>query len=371
MKRGKTEWEYPMPEEMNSPGAEYTPLPDEFLQGGWKKTNEPEKKRDRRMRRMYGMTAAFVLAGCVLFGVTDPGKDIPADDTEITENATGSKTNEGTEAGKTDNTAAAGNTDASDNTGTADNTGASDNTGAADSIPEYPLADGTVHILIYNDSFDEKHFLQSGLGEYNLLLAEETFAESYFTEGGSYTLPSYDKTQEENGYEFLGWAAYYKKKKADGGPKLVLLPDTLTEEDLLCFAPADGVRKVEIHAAWRTAESGDGTQTGSNMTNTLILQAQGGLIEGEESITYNAVTPLASAGAVYLCAYPVPVREGYTFTGWFETPEAGEENGTGAEAFQSVERLYATAFYEKDEGAAEPDWSAPKSIVLYAGWKKK
>lgn len=330
MKRGKTEWEYPMPEELNSPGAEYTPLPDEFMQGGGEKTNEPEKKRNRRMRRMYGMTAAFVLAGCVLFGVTEPGKDIPADGTEITENTAGQKTDEGT--------------------------GASDN---------------TVHILVYNDSFDEEHFLQSGLGEYNLLLAEETLTEGYFTEGGSYTLPSYDKAQEENGYEFLGWAAYYKKKKADGGPKLVLLPDTLTEENLLCFASADGVREVEIHAAWRTAESGDGTQTGSNMTNTLILQAQGGLIEGEESITYNAATPLASAGAVYLCAYPVPVREGYTFTGWFETPVAGAENGTGAEAAQSVERLYATAFYEKDEGAAEPDWSAPKSIVLYAGWKKK
>ena len=324
MKRGKTEWEYPMPEELNSPGAEYTPLPDEFMQGGGEKTNEPEKKRNRRMRRMYGMTAAFVLAGCILFGVTDSGKDIPADGTEIAENTAGQKKD-----------------------------------------------DGTVHILVYNDSFDEKHFQQSGLGEYNLLLAEETFAESYFTEGGSYTLPSYEKAQEENGYEFLGWAAYYKKKKADGGPKLVLLPDTLTEENLLCFAPADGVREVEIHAAWRMAGNGDGTQMGSNMTNTLILQAQGGLIEGEESITYNAVTPLASAGAVYLCAYPVPVREGYTFTGWFETPEAGEKDGTGTEAFQSVERLNATAFYEKDEGAAEPDWSAPKSIVLYAGWKKK
>lgn len=363
MKRGKTEWEYPMPEELNSPGAEYTPLPDEFLQGGGKTPDEPEKKRNRRMRRMYGMTAAFVLAGCILFGVTDSGKDIPADGTEIAENTAGQK--------KDDGTGTAGNTDASDNTETAGNTGASDNTGAADSVPEYPLADGTVHILVYNDSFDEKHFQQSGLGEYNLLLAEETFVESYFTEGGSYTLPSYEKAQEENGYEFLGWAAYYKKKKADGGPKLVLLPDMLTEENLLCFAPADGVREVEIHAAWRTAESGDGTQTGSNMTNTLILQAQGGLIEGEESITYNAATPLASAGAVYLCAYPVPVREGYTFTGWFETPEAGEKDGTGTEAFQSVERLYATAFYEKDEGAAEPDWSAPKSIVLYAGWKKK
>lgn len=259
---------------------------------------------------------------------------------------------------KDDGTGTAGNIDASDNTETAGNTGATDNTGTADSMPEYPLADGTVHILVYNDSFDEKHFQQSGLGEYNLLLAEETLAESYFAEGGSYTLPSYDKSQEEYGYEFLGWAAYYKKKKADGGPKLVLLPDTLTEENLLCFAPADGVREVEIHAAWRTAESGDGTQTGSNMTNTLILQAQGGLIEGEESITYNAATPLASAGAVYLCAYPVPVREGYTFTGWFETPEAGEKDGTGTEAFQSVERLNATAFYEKDEGAAEPDWSA-------------
>lgn len=363
MKRGKTEWEYPMPEELNSPGAEYTPLPDEFLQGGGKTPDEPEKKRNRRMRRMYGMTAAFVLAGCILFGVTDSGKDIPADGTEIAENTAGQK--------KDDGTGTAGNTDASDNTETAGNTGASDNTGTADSMPEYPLADGIVHILVYNDSFDEKHFQQSGLGEYNLLLAEETFAESYFTEGGSYTLPSYEKAQEENGYEFLGWAAYYKKKKADGGPKLVLLPDTLTEENLLCFAPADGVREVEIHAAWRTAESGDGTQTGSNMTNTLILQAQGGLIEGEESITYNAATPLASAGAVYLCAYPVPVREGYTFTGWFETPEAGEKDGTGTEAFQSVERLYTTAFYEKDEGAAEPDWSAPKSIVLYAGWKKK
>ena len=196
MKRGKTEWEYPMPEELNSPGAEYTPLPDEFLQGGGKTPDEPEKKRNRRMRRMYGMTAAFVLAGCILFGVTDSGKDIPADGTEIAENAAGQK--------KDDGTGTAGNTDASDNTETAGNTGASDNTGAADSIPEYPLADGTVHILVYNDSFDEEFFQQSGSGEYNLLLAEETIAESYFTEGGSYTLPSYDKSQEEYGYEFLG-----------------------------------------------------------------------------------------------------------------------------------------------------------------------
>ena len=42
MKRGKTEWEYPMPEELNSPGAEYTPLPDEFLQGVGKTPDEPE-----------------------------------------------------------------------------------------------------------------------------------------------------------------------------------------------------------------------------------------------------------------------------------------------------------------------------------------
>lgn len=40
MKRGKTEWEYPMPEELNSPGAEYTPLPDEFCRvAGKRRTN--------------------------------------------------------------------------------------------------------------------------------------------------------------------------------------------------------------------------------------------------------------------------------------------------------------------------------------------
>lgn len=60
-----------------------------------------------------------------------------------------------------------------------------------------------------------------------------------------------------------------------------------------------------------------------NWPNLLTLDANGGTIENENTMTYDAATPMGSGGYVYLCAYPIPVREGYTFTGDYTSCRMG------------------------------------------------
>ena len=70
----------------------------------------------------------------------------------------------------------------------------------------------------------------------------------------------------------------------------------------------------------------------------MVLDANGGTMEGQPSQTYNALTPKYSGGTVYLCGYPTPEREGYHFAGWYLTTDEGDIR---------VETLPASRFLHK------------------------
>lgn len=164
----------------------------------------------------------------------------------------------------------------------------------------------------------------------------------------NYPLP---EPEPVDGYRFLGWVLYYDTTlKPD--PSMGMAGAALDSGNICYVKPADGSRNIEVHAAWQR----DGE---SNWPSLLTLDANGGTIENESVMTYDAATPMGSGGYVYLCAYPVPVREGYTFTGWYTTPD-----GTG----QKETRLLGLEFYEKN--GDEYDFSSMKEITLYAGWAK-
>ena len=62
---------------------------------------------------------------------------------------------------------------------------------------------------------------------------------------------------------------------------------------------------------------------------------------------------------MYLCGYPVPVRRGYRFDGWYLITEEGEIR---------VETLPAFHFFAEKDG--ESDYNAPLELHLMAGWEK-
>ena len=206
------------------------------------------------------------------------------------------------------------------------------------------LEDGVVYYTVYNDSYEAGGDYVSGL-----VLDQGELDGKSLSAGESYKLP--DPVMQE-GFVFLGFVVRYKSAE---GTEVRLLHQVLTAEDVVsCKPDENGNRTVEIHAAWRN----DGIK--EKWANLLTLQANGGTIEGAESAQYDAATPLASGGAAYLVAYPEPVREGYRFTGWYETADCDGKRKLW---------VNATAFYE--QGDAEPDWNAPKEIILYAGWEKE
>ncbi len=212
------------------------------------------------------------------------------------------------------------------------------------SLPVYPIEDGTSFLTVYNDTCDPENNWE------NKILAKELIFESTVAQGTEYAMPEYEP---QEGFLFLGFVVYYDKA-AKPHPRLGMLGDALTASNLCYIKPDEnGSRNIEIHAAWRY----DGI---SDWPLLLTLNANGGSIENESSMTYDAVGPMWSGATVYLCAYPVPAREGYTFTGWYDTPAC---NGTPNVL------LSALSFCEQaDDGTI--DWSAKKPITLYAGWEK-
>ena len=87
-------------------------------------------------------------------------------------------------------------------------------------------------------------------------------------------------------------------------------------------------------------------------------------MENRTSVTYDALGSLWSGANVYLCAYPVPVREGYTFAGWYATPDLSQK---------PVSVLQSPVFFNEkvgEDGSVSIDWSSPKPLTLYAGWVK-
>lgn len=208
----------------------------------------------------------------------------------------------------------------------------------------YPLGDGNCVITVYNDVFDPENNWE------NRVLLQQTVSERDFTE---LTLPAAEPVE---GFEAVGYALHYGKPDDEGydrasdlGGYARTVSDPLTAEELTWVpVSSDGVRYVNIHVLWR--------YTGQQ-EYALPLVLDDGM--GNQT-QYDATTPLASGGCTYLSAYPVPEREGYVFTGWYD------ENG------ERVDYIYALVFYpvlyDENGEFMDYDWRNPKTVTLYAGW---
>ena len=134
--------------------------------------------------------------------------------------------------------------------------------------------------------------------------------------------------------------------------QLSLLTESFTAEDALRIQPdEEGNRSVDIHAVWNS-------QDPAAWQMIMVLDANGGTMEGQPSQMYNALTPKYSGGTVYLCGYPTPEREGYHFAGWYLTTDEGDIR---------VETLPASRFFAEKGG--EPDYSQPIELNFVAEWK--
>ena len=194
----------------------------------------------------------------------------------------------------------------------------------------YPLA-GTLYCTAYNDTFGPD-------GQPLLLWDNMAVPVSALTDA-PLALPQ-PRQPESAGAVFLGWVGRYDTAN---GKVYRLMSDPLTAEAAAAIRPDEGGdRHLVLRAAWR----GDGT--GSRPWQLT-------LDDGEAAVEYDAAVPMYSGGLVYLCAYPVPEREGQRFAGWCDADGV------------LVETLPASAFFGEKNG--ETDWSAPRVVTLYARWE--
>lgn len=307
-------------------GQEYAPLPDEYLQGGGNIVPPAEKRRPVWKKMIY-MAAAFALMAYVAFQ--------PAQSDTAQEPVTEVDAPQGTQEMVT----------VPEETQEPVPTQEDDGNETPTEGPEsYPFGNGIVHYVVYNDSFDPATYE-------NRILAEGDWQEAELAAGMEYTLPDYEP---QEGFVFQGWVMQYKTKSLSG-KKLSLLGGAVTAEDVRVEEPdEDGNRRVEIHAAWMSANQGEL----SRWPYLLTLDANGGSIENAEQMTKDAMMPMMSGGRAFLCAYSVPERDGYRFTGWYESPEGGKEK----------EWVNGLDFYEKS--GDDYDWSSTIPVTLYAGWEK-
>ena len=288
--------------------TEFAPLSDEYLQGGGKKSPPASNKR----RKGLFLVAAALLVCVIAFSwkTALPGNTVveKPEDPKI-------------EQPKNDNT-----DDKTDNT---------ENVVSLSPLPVYPLEDPTDYYTVYLDIFDTAEPDGIKRGESGFVFEQQLLM------GLSQAL---EAPPAADGYRFTGWVMYYSGGRTG-------LVEEINSENVSYVKPEGGGRNIEIHASWRSEKPDGGLR--------LFLDANGGNIDGRQSSEYNAEGPMMSGTYVYLCSYPVPERDGYTFAGWYKDAGCTEK---------SKEVIHGTEFYEKQEN--EPDYTRPKEIRLYAGWVK-
>lgn len=320
-------------ESQDFPAPEYQPLPDEYLQ-----REHPRESADRGQKRKY-LRMLCMLTACVLLGYStyqaEAGQaEGPAPSARETQAPAGTGENrEDGEGEPVQSPAAETKTDIA----IADTTESSPR--------QYPLEGGTLYYKIYNETMLE----QPTTDAWERILEEGEISIEQLLAGEVITLP---QPEVPEGFAFLGWVAHFRGEK-DTYPKWTLLTESFTAEDAVRIQPDDdGNRRVDIHAVWKPTDS-------AAWQMLMVLDADGGTIEGQPSQTYNALTPKYSGGTVYLCGYPIPERKEYRFTGWYLTTDEGDVR---------VETLSASRFFAQNNG--EPDYNTPLKLHLTAGWEK-
>ena len=231
----------------------------------------------------------------------------------------------------------------------------------------YPLEDGKLAIIVYNDTPDV--MVPSPLATtdgYLTLLAMETMPESDFT---SYVLPA---ALQPDGYDFAGWVVHVNnpldpnaeedvftlfggepppEALTEGSTFAFSVSGTLTRDDVERVPPSeDGIRYVIVHAVWIKQEFDE-----------PLLYLDDGF--GHTSV-YGMETPLASEGYIYLCNYPISAPEsGMVFDGWYDS------EGNRVDLLVSY-FSFATPLYDEDGAFLGYDWSGDYNpIHLTASWK--
>ena len=318
---------------------EYPPLPDEYLQQDrlvWnekQEQTESQKNQKRKAMRMVCMLAACVLLGYSVYGAEAGQTKMPAQTTEEVQAPDENGENrDGRENDQVQSVTAETETDVAI-------------AGRSEPIDgQYPLEGGILYYKIYN----ETHLANPTADAWERILEEGEISIEQLLAGEVITLP---QPEIPDGFEFLGWAAHFSGEK-ETYPKWSLLTESVTAEDALRIKPdEDGNRSLDIHAVWRTRDP-------EAWQIMMVLDANGGTIEGQPSQIYNTLTPKYSGGTVYLCGYPVPEREGYHFAGWYLTTDEGDI---------LVETLPASRFFAEKGG--EPDYSQPIELHFVAEWK--
>lgn len=153
-------------------------------------------------------------------------------------------------------------------------------------------------------------------------------------------------TPVRDGYTFVGW-------DLDG--KFV------TSVDSNCFAEKDVVTVTATYTK-NTFEGDD---------RVLILNANGGTIDGKESNKYDYVGGADSGTSMSLFLH-VPVREGYTFIGW-----NNKSDGSGENYNYIYWRLWDKDYSEEAEINADTilyddgnGYVIYQNLTLYAAWAK-
>lgn len=318
---------------------EYPPLPDEYLQQDrlvWnekQEQTESQKNQKRKAMRMVCMLAACVLLGYSAYGAEAGQTKMPAQTTEEVQTPDENGENrDGRENDQVQSVTAETETDVAI-------------AGRSEPIDgQYPLEGGILYYKIYN----ETHLANPTADAWERILEEGEISIEQLLAGEVITL---SQPEIPDGFEFLGWAAHFSGEK-ETYPKWSLLTESVTAEDALRIKPdEDGNRSLDIHAVWRTRDP-------EAWQIMMVLDANGGTIEGQPSQIYNTLTPKYSGGTVYLCGYPVPEREGYHFAGWYLTTDEGDI---------LVETLPASRFFAEKGG--EPDYSQPIELHFVAEWK--
>lgn len=334
----KNDMEYNMGREFTTLLGEYMQSmpPDEYLQGGGSQTADGKHRKVDWKRWMY-MAAlvmmAYTAAGAYDSDFHDPDA-VQASDAVQTPNVAAIPPEQ------TNPPISTKEPEASTKSAAGQQTTDSEEQETA-GLPYYPMEDVFSNYTVYNDTYDPVNM------GYNRIVEEGFLSESLLAQGTEYALPSYEPAE---GYEFLGWVIYYDI--AAKPPLMTMAGNALTVDNVGYVKPKDGDRSIEVHAAWRSAGIGQ-------YAYLLILDANGGTIESDNSVSYDARGPMGSGTYVYLCAYPVPVREGYTFIGWYTEPDGGDRKTM----------LMGLDFFPKQGN--EYDWSRTISITLYAGWTEE
>lgn len=238
----------------------------------------------------------------------------------------------------------------------------------SDSVPapgeNYPLGSGQIALTVYNDTTTFEFPSAATADGYLTVLDQKTIAEADFV---SYTLPS---PMTPSGYTFAGWVIHVGNPFDNGGSTeslkgyngdppvdLLVTPatyafavgNTLTSVDIEKVAPsADGKRYVNVHAVWIE----------TNPSQKLLR-----LDDGMGNVTeYGSMLPLASEGYLYLCRYPEPTREGYTFDGWYDSSGKRVDMLVCFFSFTPV-------VYDENGNFAGYDWTQSGVVTLTAHWK--